>query len=183
MLQLAVGEEFAGKTDDAIAWYGKIIAGFPQAPQTAKAAGAKRRLESVGKPIELAGPTLDGKTASLNQLRGRTVLIHYWATWCEPCKQDLAALKQAQAKYAKQGFTVLGINLDTDRALAIGYLQSNPLSWPHLYEPGGLDNRLATQLGIVTLPTMLLIDKNGNVLNRGIHAAELDGELAKALRQ
>ena len=182
MLQLGVGEEFAGKDDKAIAWYGKIVEGFPKAPQAAKAAGAKRRLESVGKTITLSGTTLDGKATSLDMLRGRTVLIQYWATWCEPCKQDMVTLKQVHAKYAKQGFTVLGVNLDSDRATAVTFLQTNPLAWSHLYEPGGLDSRLATELGILTLPTMLLIDKDGKVLNRSIHAAELDGELGKILR-
>lgn len=182
MLQLAVGEEFDGKNDAAIGWYAKIVEQFPQAPQAAKAAGAKRRLESVGKTLKLAGNTLDGKAVSLETLRGRAVLIHYWATWCEPCKQDLTLLKQAQAKYSKQGFALIGINLDSDQATAIKYLQSNPLSWPQMYEPGGLDSRLATDLGILTLPTMLLIDKEGKVVNRNIYAAELDGELGKLLR-
>jgi thiol-disulfide isomerase/thioredoxin len=182
MLQLAVGEEFDNKTEEAIGWYAKIVEGFPKATQAAKATGAKRRLESVGKTIALSGNTLDGKAATLDLYRGRTVLIHYWATWCEPCKQDLALLKQVQAKYAKQGFSLLGINLDTDQSTAITYLQSNPLSWPQMYEPGGLDSRLATELGILTLPTMILIDKDGKVINRNIHAAELDGELGKRLR-
>jgi len=182
MLQLGVGEEFAGKDDQAIAWYGKIVERAPKAAQAAKAAGAKRRLESVGKAIALRGTGLDGKAVSLDLLRGRPVLIHYWATWCEPCKQDFVTLKQVQAKYAKQGFTVLGINLDSDRASAVTYLQSNPLAWSHLYEPGGLDSRLATELGILTLPTMLLIDKYGKVVNRNIHAGELSDELGKLLR-
>lgn len=182
MLQLAVGEEFDGKNEAAIAWFAKIVEQFPKATQAAKAAGAKRRLESVGKTLVLSGNTLDGKAISLDLLRGRTVLIHYWATWCEPCKQDLTLLKQAQAKYAKQGFALLGINLDSDQATAIKYLQSNPLSWPQMYEPGGLDSRLATDLGILTLPTMLLIDKDGKVVNRNIYAAELDAELGKRLR-
>lgn len=182
ILQLAVGEEFAGKDEQAVAWYGKILEQFPKASQAPKAAGAKRRLEAVGKTLSLSGTTVDGKPASLDTLRGRTVLIHYWATWCEPCKQDLSTLKQVQTKFAKQGFTVLGVNLDSDRALATAYLQDNPLSWPHLYEPGGLDSRLATELGILTLPTMILVDKDGKVLNRNIHAAELDEELGKRLR-
>lgn len=182
MLQLGVGEEFGGKDDEAIVWYGKIVEAFPKAAQAAKAAGAKRRLESVGKTIALSGTALDGKAVSLDMLQGRTVLIHYWATWCEPCKQDMATLKQVQAKYAKQGFTLLGVNLDSDRATAAAYLQSNPLAWSHLYEPGGLDSRLATELGILTLPTMLLVDKDGKVVNRNIHAAELDEELGKLLR-
>ncbi len=182
MLQLALGEEFDDKTAEAIGWYTRIVEGFPQTPQAAKATGAKRRLESVGKMISLSGNTLDGKTATLDLFRGRTVLIHYWATWCEPCKQDLAVLKQVQAKYAKQGFTLLGINLDTDRSTAIAYLQTNPLSWPQMHEPGGLDSLPATELGVLTLPTMILIDKEGKVVNRNIHAAELDNELGKRLR-
>jgi thiol-disulfide isomerase/thioredoxin len=182
MLQLAVGEEFAGNADKAIAWYGKILASFSDSPHASKAAGAKTRLESVGKTISLYGPTLDGKTISLNQYAGRTVLIHYWATWCEPCKQDMTLLRQLQAKYAKQGFALIGVNLDSDRATAVSYLQRSALHWPQLYEPGGLDSRLATDLGILTLPTMILVGKDGKVLNRNIHAAELDEELGKRLR-
>ena len=182
MLQLAVGEEFDGNNEVAIGWYAKVAEQFPEAPQAAKAAGAKRRLESVGRVLKLNGNTLDGKAVSLETLRGRTVLIHYWATWCEPCKQDLTLLKQAQAKYSKQGFALIGINLDSDQATAIKYLQGNPLAWPQMYEPGGLDSRLATDLGILTLPTMLVLDKEGKVVNRNIYAAELDGELGKLLR-
>jgi thiol-disulfide isomerase/thioredoxin len=182
MLQLALGEEFAGKLPEAIAWYDKILGGFPQSLLAKKAAGAKRRLQSVGAVIPLTGTTLEGKAVSLEAYKGRTVLIHYWATWCEPCKQDLPVLKNLQAKYAQQGFVLIGVNLDSDKAMAAAYLQNNPLSWPQLYEPGGLDSRLANELGILTLPTMILVDKEGKVLNRNIHAGELDEELAKRLR-
>jgi len=182
MLQLAIGEEFAGKSEAAIAWYGKIVAQFPTSQLAKKAAGARRRLESVGQAVDLRGTSLDGKAVSLAAFRGRVVLIHYWATWCEPCKQEMALLKKLQAKYARQRFSLIGVNVDNDRATALGYLQSNSLPWPHLYEPGGLDGRLATELGIITLPTMILIDGQGKVLNRGIHAGELDDELAKRLQ-
>jgi len=182
MLQLATGEEFAGKSDAAVAWYAKIVAQFPTCQTAKKAAGAKRRLESVGKSVDLRGPTLDGKLVSLATYRGRAVLVHYWATWCEPCKQDMVLLKKLQAKYAKQGFSLIGVNLDSERATALAFLQSNSLPWPQLYEPGGLDSRLATELGIITLPTMILVDNQGKVLNRSIHAGELDDELAKRLR-
>ena len=182
MLQLAVGEEFAGKADQAIAWYRKIIEAFPSSQMAKKASGAKSRLESVGKSIGLSGTSLDGKTVSLSAYQGRTVLIHYWATWCEPCKQDMVLLRALLAKYAKQDFTLIGVNLDGDRELAVAYLRSNPLPWPQLYESGGLDSRLATEMGVFTLPTMILVDRQGKVLNRNIHAGELDGELGKRLR-
>jgi thiol-disulfide isomerase/thioredoxin len=182
MLQLAVGEEFAGKTDEAIQWYGRIADSFSQAPQAKKAAGAKRRLQSVGQAIPLAGKTLDDKSVSLTNYRGRTVLIHYWATWCEPCKQDLTILRQMRAKYAQQGLELIGVNLDSDLDAAIQFLRSEQLPWPQLYEPGGLDSRFATEMGILTLPTMILVDPENRVINRSIHAAELDEELSRRLR-
>jgi thiol-disulfide isomerase/thioredoxin len=182
MLQLAVGEEFRGKTEEAVAWYGRIVESFGESPQGKKAAGAKRRLQSVGNPISLAGKTLDGKSLALANYRGKTVLIHYWATWCEPCKQDLTVLQQMRTKYAKQGLELIGVNLDSDHEAAIQFLRTQQLPWPQLYESGGLDSRFATEMGILTLPTMILVDQESKVINRSIHAAELDEELSKRLQ-
>jgi thiol-disulfide isomerase/thioredoxin len=181
-LQLAIGEEFAGKPDAAVQWYDRVVQASPDTEIAKKAAGAKRRLRSVGNTIQLSGRTLDSRDFSLDSLRGKAVLIHYWATWCEPCKQDMQLLKKLQAKYARQGFTLVGVNLDSDRNTALSFLRSTTLPWPHLYESGGLESRLAQEMGILTLPTMILVDKQGKVINRNIHAAELDEELQKRLR-
>ena len=85
MLQLAIAQEFAGKDEDALGWYSRIVKEFPNAELAAKAAGAKRRLESVGQSIELRGKTLTGAPFDAARFRGHVMLIHYWATWCEPC--------------------------------------------------------------------------------------------------
>lgn len=182
MLQLAIAQEFANKTDEALAWYAKIVQNFASTEVAKKAAGAKLRLESVGRAIPLKGKALDGRAVDLASLKGYTVLVHYWATWCEPCKQDLVKLKDLQAKYARQNFVVIGVNLDNERTVAAEFVQTNRLTWPQLHETGGLEGRLATELGIFTLPSMLLIDNAGRVLNRNVHAAELDAELAKLFR-
>jgi hypothetical protein len=88
-----------------------------------------------------------------------------------------------QAKYGKDGFVPVGVNLDNTPAEVTAYLRANKsLPWAQVYEPGGLDGRLATELGILTLPTMILIDRDGKVVNRNIHAGELDTELKKLLR-
>lgn len=180
MLQLAIGAEFSGKTDDAINWFSRIANDFPQSDLKAKAVGAKRRLESVGKTIPLSGKTLDNKSFDLASAKGKVVLIHYWATWADPCKSDLATIKSLQAKYG-QGFLPVGVNLDGDAKDAIAYLRQEKLSWPQLYEAGGLDSPLAANLGVLTLPTMILVGKDGRVLNRNINAGELDAELKKLL--
>jgi hypothetical protein len=71
--------------------------------------------------------------------------------------------------------------LDGDPKQALEYVRQQRLAWPHLYEAGGLDSPLASQLGVLTLPTMLLIGKDGRVVHRNLSAAELDAELKKLL--
>ena len=122
------------------------------------------------------------RTGRSCQLKGKFVLIHYWATWCEPCKVDLASLKELQAKYSANGLAIIGVSLDANRQALDDYLSKNHLPWPQLYEPGGLDSRYANEMGILTLPTMILIDADGHVANRGIHISELDSELRTRLK-
>ena len=181
MLQLAIALEFAGEDDDAVKWYSKIIEDFPTNSAAKKAGGAKRRLESVGKSLSLRGKSTAGRSVDLSSYRGHVVLVHYWATWCEPCKQDIEELKKLQTKYAARKFSPIGISLDNDEATLTSYLKQNRIPWPQLFEPGGLDSRLADELGILSLPTMLLIDPQGRVVSRNIHVSELDAELQKLL--
>lgn len=183
MLQLAIAQEFAGKEKEALEWYTAIATKFPESPMAPKAAGARRRLESVGQPMTLQGKTLDGRALDLaTAYKGKTVVIHYWATWCEPCKQDMASLKQLLEKYNKQGFAVVGVNLDTDSDALRKYLTANKPTWHHVRDAEGLDGPLANQMGILTLPTMILVDKSGRVVNRSLHSGELEQELQKLLR-
>ncbi len=182
MLQLGIAEEFAGEEDGAKKWYGEVVDRFPDSPSAQKAAGAATRLDSVGKAIRLRGPSPNGKTVDLSQFRGKVALIQYWATWCEPCKSDLAQIRELQAKYGKEGFVVISVSLDSHKNELISFLRSNALPWYHIYEDGGLDSRLANELGILTLPTMLLIDKQGKVANRNANVAGLDREIKELLR-
>ena len=183
MLQLAIAKEFSGEEDDAKKWYRRITADFPGTIRAKKALGATRRLDSVGTAIELRGAARTGTPWTLRSSRGKHVLIHYWATWCEPCKRDLETIKEMYAKYGSKGFQPVGISLDNDRQTLNNYLGQNRLSWTQLFEEGGLDSRLANELGIVTLPTMLLVDDKGKVVNRNIHISELESELRERLRK
>ena len=158
------------------------MSGFPDTALAKKAAGAKRRLDSVGQVLVMRSNMLNGKPFDTASLRGRFVLVHYWATWCEPCKADMEVLKQLHARYGGNGFAIVGINLDSDPKAAQAYAAQSRINWPQLYEAGGLDSRLANELGILTLPTMLLLDKQGKVVSRNIHMAELEAELRKQLR-
>ena len=183
MLQLGMYEEFVGKTEDAVGWYEKLVSGFGNGPQAVKAKGAIRRLGSVGKPIRLHGTdVLNGGTVDLAAYRGKVVLIHYWATWCDVCKDDMAHIKELYAKDASRGFEVVGIALDDSPEPVKQFLRQNRFPWRQIHEPGGLDGRLANEMGVMTLPLMILVDQKGNVVNDNIHATELDAELGRLLK-
>jgi thiol-disulfide isomerase/thioredoxin len=139
-------------------------------------------LNSVGQTIQLRGKTINGQQEDLAKYKGKYVLIHYWATWSEPCKVDLAQLKELQARYGKSGLALLGVSVDANAADLNDYLAKNRLSWPQLWEPGGQDSRLAMEMGVFTMPTMILVDDKGKVVNRNIHITEVEGELKSRLK-
>ncbi|HUE69306.1 MAG TPA: TlpA disulfide reductase family protein [Pirellulaceae bacterium] len=182
MLQLAMGFEIAAKPKDAVTWYGRIVKDFPQSEVAQKAAGARYRIESVGKRLALKGKSLDGRsTTDVGSYSGRVVLIHYWANWCEPCKEDIEKIRLLQAKHGSV-FQPIGISLDMAAAEAAKFASENRLTWPQLFEAGGMDeSRLATELGVLTLPTMLLIDKQGRLVSYDLHGDDLDAEVRKLL--
>jgi thiol-disulfide isomerase/thioredoxin len=181
MLQLAFRDEFEGREKESIDRYQQIVTGFADSPQARKATGAVRRLESVGKPLALAGTSIDGRTFSVEALRGVPVLVHYWSTDCEPCKVDLAQIRELHSKYGPKKFGVVGVALDGDKAKLTKFLQAKPLPWPQLHEPGGLDSRLAEEFGVLALPTMMLVDAKGNVVDRNVSITELERKLEAVL--
>ena len=122
-----------------------------------------------------------GSPVDLASYRGKVVLIQYWATWSGPAKADMPTLKELWNKYGRQ-FTIIGVSLDNNVKDLNAYLGENPLPWPQIFEPGGLDSRPANVLGILTVPTMILVDQQGKVVSRGISAADLEAELKKLIR-
>ncbi|MES1213528.1 MAG: redoxin domain-containing protein, partial [Singulisphaera sp.] len=186
MLQLAMAQEFAGQDEEAKKWYGEIRTNFPESGTARKATGAIARLDCVGKVIGLKGNNVNaavGKPGPVNlaQFKDKVVLIQYWATWCEPALVDLAQLKEVQAQYGKDGLQVIGVSLDNKPEDLAAYLKEHKIPWPQIFEPGGLDSKLANEMGILTLPTMILVGKDGKVVNRNVHITELEREVGNIL--
>ena len=183
MLQLALSKEFEEKEREALGYYKRVANEFAATPVGKKAAGAVRRLESIGTRVELEGTTIDGKPFRLSALRGRPIIVHYWATWCEPCKKDMVLLRRLQARYKRAGLTLVGVNVDAIKSDAQAFLKQNPLTWVQLFEEGGMESSpLSNAFGVQTLPTMMLINKEGKMVQHNVRAAELDGELEKMLK-
>jgi thiol-disulfide isomerase/thioredoxin len=183
LIQLASASEFNAEEDEARKFYEQLAREFPTTDAGRKAAGAIRRLELVGKPMELRGPGLDGKEIDASRFRGKTLLVTFWASWADPVLRDLPELLKVYEKNRGQGFEILGVNLDNERSDLDAFLKERSIPWPQVFEPGGIEkSRFASDFGIIALPTMILVDSDGKVVNRSLRSAtELDRQLEKLL--
>ncbi len=181
LFQLGIAEEFAGNGSRAVDYYSQIVTKYPKSSNAAKAEGAKRRLELKGRPLALVAKTLEGETFDTRSLEGRIVVIHYWASWSEPSVRDMSMLQSLKLKYGNR-VALVGVNVDAESAPAVAVTQKNKYSWPHLYSKGGMESQLANQLGVVSVPMMIVVDATGKVVKTGVHSAELSGILAELVK-
>lgn len=147
--------------------------------------GAARLLSLPGQSMEIASKTIDGKPFDLKNLKGKVVLVDFWATWCGPCMAELPTLKDCYAKYHARGFEVVGISLDVDKARLNDFLKREELPWTTLFDDGaksaGWDQPLAQQYGIMAIPRAILIDRTGKVVSLNAHGDALWDLLAEQI--
>ena len=107
--------------------------------------------------------TLGGEVVNLADLRGRPVLINFWATWCPPCREEMPALERVERKWAERGAAVIVINFEEDEATIRRYLAENGLSLRVFQDSSG---EVAQKLDITYLPTTLFVDGTGVIRSR-----------------
>jgi thiol-disulfide isomerase/thioredoxin len=155
------------------------------AEYAAKLAGVVRRLELVGKPMPIAGTLLDGKPFNPATLKGKVVLVDFWATWCGPCVAELPNVQTNYDNYHSKGFEVVGISLDDDRATLEKFIDDRKVLWPILFETKkgseGMKNPLAEKYGVMGIPTAILVGADGNVISLNARGKELTKQLEKLL--
>lgn len=183
MLQLGMVSEFLDKEVEAKNWYGQLARDFADRPQGAKAAGAVRRLDLKGQTMRLAGPTLaDGNTPyDIDQLRGKVVVVYYWASWNGQAASDFGKLK-ALAQ-ANKDVAIVTVNLDTTAEEAKAFVAKHSPVGTHLYQKGGLDGPLATQYGVMVLPSVFIVGADGKCANRAGQIGTLEDEVKKVVKK
>ncbi|TWT63804.1 thioredoxin-like domain-containing protein [Rubinisphaera italica] len=177
LLQLAITEEFSGKTEEAQKWYTSLATDHAATDAGKRAQGALRRLSLEGKSLALKGTGLDGKPVDLGAYRGKAVLVIFWATWCQPCTEDLPQIKALYDKYRAKGFEIVGVNLDTQKEAIAPYINQHGNRWAHIAEPEGLEGQLAVDYGIISVPTMFLVNQQGQVVSNATSVDDLKEQL------
>jgi thiol-disulfide isomerase/thioredoxin len=181
--------EMKGQYDAARSLYQSIIRNAEKLenPQMQKqvlsrAEGGLQRLALIGQTPEVKGVQLDGKPFELSSLKGKVVLIDFWATWCGPCRAELPNVIKNYEKYSKSGFEVVGISIDDDRAALDEFIKEQPLPWITLFNPDeatrGFEDPTARKFHVNGIPATYLVDPSGKLVHINVRGDRL-GELLK----
>jgi peroxiredoxin len=143
----------------------------------------ERYLPMVGKPSPpLKFKALDGREVDLEKLKGKVVLLDFWATWCPPCIEEIPHVRAAYERFHKEGFEIVGISFDADRQRLEDMVKRENLQWPQYFDGGGRDAAPGKTFGILHWPSMWLLDRNGVI--RFISAgAGMDRKITALLKE
>ena len=141
-----------------------LTGGLALTPRTVRAA------VNVGDQPKLEFKSADGTPVSLDQLKGKMVVVDFWATWCGPCMAEAGHMVELNSKYAPQGLQIIGISLDQDKTKMASTAKEKGFVWPQYFDGLVWQNKLAGEWGVHGIPQTFLIGPEGKVLWKGTRA-------------
>jgi thiol-disulfide isomerase/thioredoxin len=173
---------------------------FLKSPNDKIAEGAKAKFafcQLAKAPLDIAFTAIDGRAVDLKELRGKVVLLDFWATWCGPCLAEIPNVKKAYDEFHEKGFEVVGISLDEaqvdsrdtpEQAAAkiekakkalTQFIAKTSIPWPQYFDGKGWDSEMPKKYALSAIPAMFLVDQEGRIVT-----TRADGEdLQKGIRR
>ena len=142
---------------------------------------ALRKFTMIGKDLEITGRTTDGQEFDLKNLKGKVVLVDFWATWCRPCVAEIPNIIKAHEKYQNRGFEVIGVSLDRKDEAITKFADTRKLPWSCINVQDS--RKLVDRYGVNAIPQPILIGRDGRIVSMRARGPQLDRLLARLMTQ
>lgn len=160
----------------------RILKDYSDSSEAGQIKSTRRRREAVGKPFELEfTEAISGSTISMKDLKGKVVVVDFWATWCGPCVAEMPKMKALYAEYKEKGVEFIGVSLDNSEDQGglkklKDFVHDKEIGWPQYYQGDGWKSKFSSSWGINSIPCVFIVDKEGN-----LYSTEARGKLEELI--